>query len=162
MPKIVPNLWFDTQGQEAAEYYCSVFPSSKVNAVSYYGESGGDRAGTVLTVDFELDGQPFTAINGGPQFTFDEAVSFVIECQDQAEVDRYWDRLIGDGGEAGPCGWCKDRFGLSWQVVPVAFIEMVNGEDREAAERAVSVMMGMQKLDLAALQAAYDGTPATA
>jgi predicted 3-demethylubiquinone-9 3-methyltransferase (glyoxalase superfamily) len=162
MPTITPNLWFDDEALEAAEHYVSIFPRSRIVNVAHYTEAGPGEPGTVLTVDFELDGQPFTAINGGPQFTFDEAVSFVIECQDQAEVDRYWDRLIGDGGEAGPCGWCKDRFGLSWQVVPVAFIEMVNGEDRQAAERAVSVMMGMQKLDLAALKAAYDGASAPA
>ena len=161
MPTITPNLWFDTQAQAAAEFYCSVFPSSKINHVTHYGESGGDRAGTVLTVEFELDGKPFTALNGGPQFTFDEAVSFLIECEDQTEVDYYWDTLAA-GGEEGPCGWLKDRFGLSWQVCPKGFIEMLTTGDPVAAERAVAAMMQMHKLDLAALQAAYDGVGATA
>ena len=155
--RITPFLWFDDQAQEAAEFYCSIFPNSKINAVTHYGEAGPREAGMVLTVEFELDGTPFTAINGGPEFTFDEAVSFAIECDDQAEVDRYWERLT-EGGEEGPCGWCKDRFGLSWQVVPKGFVEMMNGPDPERAQRAMKAMFGMKKLDLAALQAAADGT----
>ena len=156
MPRITPNLWMDTEGLEAAEFYCSIFPNSKINAVTHYSDAGPREAGMVLTVDFELDGKPFTAINGGPEFTFDEAVSFAIECDDQAEVDRYWDRLT-EGGEEGPCGWCKDRFGLSWQVVPKGFVEMMTGPDKERGQRAMKAMLGMKKLDLAALEAAADG-----
>ena len=159
MPKIIPNLWFDTQALEAAEHYCSIFPGSKITAVTHYGENQGMPAGTVLTVDFELDGTPVTAINGGPQFTFTEAVSLLVECEDQAEVDFYWERL-GEGGEEGPCGWLKDRYGLSWQVCPKGFVEIVNGPDRAAADRAMQAMFGMKKLDLAALQAAAAGSSA--
>jgi predicted 3-demethylubiquinone-9 3-methyltransferase (glyoxalase superfamily) len=117
MPRITPNLWFDTEGEEAAEFYVSVFPNSKINNISHFTEAGPRPAGTVLTVDFELDGQEYTAINGGPEFTFDEAISLLINCADQAEVDYYWDRLT-EGGEEGPCGWLKDRYGVSWQVNP--------------------------------------------
>jgi predicted 3-demethylubiquinone-9 3-methyltransferase (glyoxalase superfamily) len=158
MPRITPNLWFDTESEQAAEFYCSVFPNSKINAVTHYGEAGPREAGMVLTVEFELDGTPFTAINGGPEFTFDEAVSFLIECKDQAEVDHYWDALTADGGEEGPCGWCKDRFGLSWQVVPAGFVEMMTDPDTERSQRAMKAMLGMKKLDLAALQAAADAS----
>ena len=118
MPRITPNLWFDTQGKEAAEFYVSVFPNSKITNVTHYGEAGPREAGTVLTVDFVLDGQEYTAINGGPEFTFDEAISLLINCADQDEIDYYWEKL-SDGGEEGPCGWLKDKYGLSWQVVPV-------------------------------------------
>ncbi|MGQ4517091.1 VOC family protein [Streptomyces sp. DW26H14] len=157
MPKLTPNLWFDQNGLEAAEYYVSVFPNSKINRVSHYGDANPDRKGTVLTVDFELDGQPYTIINGGPQFSFDEAVSFVIDCADQGEVDAYWDRLVGDGGREGPCGWLKDKYGLSWQVVPRGAVELVTDPDPARAERAMKAMFGMKKLDLAALSAAADG-----
>ena len=155
MPRITPNLWFDTQGLEAAEFYCSVFPNSKVNDVMYYGEAGPGPAGTVLTVEFELDGQPYTAINGGPAFTFTEAVSLLINCADQAEADYYWERLL-DGGEEGQCGWLKDRYGLSWQVVPVGMYPLLNDRDPQRAARAMQAMMGMKKIDLAAVQAAAD------
>lgn len=114
-----PHLWFDTEGQEAAEFYVSVFPNSEIRSVSYFGEAGPRPAGTVLTVDFVLDGQEYTAINGGPQFTFDEAISLLVNCADQDEIDHYWTRLA-EGGEEGRCGWLKDRYGLSWQVVPAA------------------------------------------
>jgi predicted 3-demethylubiquinone-9 3-methyltransferase (glyoxalase superfamily) len=157
MPGITPNLWFDTQGKEAAEFYCSVFPNSKVTNVTYYGEAGPRDAGTVLTVDFELDGQPFTAINGGPEFTFDEAVSFLINCADQDEVDHYWAKLTADGGEEGQCGWLKDKFGLSWQVVPAGMEDLLNDPDDERGQRAMKAMLQMQKIDIAALQAAADG-----
>jgi predicted 3-demethylubiquinone-9 3-methyltransferase (glyoxalase superfamily) len=157
MPGITPNLWFDTQGKEAAEFYCSVFPNSKVTNVTYYGEAGPRDAGTVLTVDFELDGQPFTAINGGPEFTFDEAVSFLINCADQDEVDYYWAKLTADGGEEGQCGWLKDKFGLSWQVVPAGMEDLLNDPDDERGQRAMKAMLQMQKIDIAALQAAADG-----
>jgi predicted 3-demethylubiquinone-9 3-methyltransferase (glyoxalase superfamily) len=155
MPKITPNLWFDTQGQEAAEFYVSVFPNSKITNISHYGEAGPREAGTVLTVDFLLDGQEFTAINGGPQFTFDEAISMLVNCADQDEIDYYWTKL-SDGGEEGPCGWLKDRYGLSWQIVPEGIIEMMNDPDKGRADRAMRAMLDMKKLDIAALQAAAD------
>ncbi|MFG2867078.1 VOC family protein [Streptomyces sp. NPDC048338] len=156
MPRITPNLWFDTQGKEAAEFYCSVFPRSEIRKVSYYGEAGPREAGTVLTVDFVLDGQAFTAINGGPDFTFDEAVSFLIDCADQDEVDHYWSKL-SDGGQEGPCGWVKDKYGLSWQVVPAVLEELLTDPDEARAQRAMKAMLGMGKLDVAALVAAADG-----
>jgi len=156
MPKITPNLWFDTQGEEAAEFYVSVFPNSKITAVSHYGEAGPREAGTVLTVDFVLDGQEFTAINGGPQFTFDEAVSMLVHCADQDEVDYYWDKLT-DGGEESQCGWLKDRFGLSWQIVPAGMEEILRDPDPARGQRAMKAMFGMKKLDVAALRAAADG-----
>jgi predicted 3-demethylubiquinone-9 3-methyltransferase (glyoxalase superfamily) len=160
MPKsITPNLWFDTQAEEAAEYYCSIFPDSRIHRVTHYTAAGPKPAGTVLTVDFELQGQRFTALNGGPEFRFDEAVSFLVECEDQAEIDRYWERLT-DGGEEGPCGWCKDRYGLSWQVVPAALIELVGDEDPERAQRAMEAMFQMRKLDIAALRAAAEDVAA--
>ncbi|MEY2404234.1 MAG: hypothetical protein QOD38_1785 [Acidimicrobiaceae bacterium] len=156
MPQITPNLWFDTQSEEAAEFYVSVFPNSKITKVSYYGEAGPRPAGTVLTVVFVLDGQEFTAINGGPEFTFDEAVSFLINCADQEEVDYYWDKL-SEGGEESQCGWLKDKYGLSWQVVPAAMDELFTDPDPARADRAMKAMLGMRKLDVAALQAAADG-----
>ncbi|MEU9779027.1 VOC family protein [Streptomyces sp. NPDC047968] len=155
MPAITPNLWFDTRGKEAAEFYVSVFPNSRITHVSHYGEAGPRAAGTVLTVDFELDGKPFTAINGGPEFTFDEAVSFLVDCADQAEVDYYWSRL-SEGGREGPCGWVKDRYGLSWQIVPAALGELLADPDPARAQRAMAAMLGMSKLDVAALRAAAD------
>ncbi|MYV56432.1 VOC family protein [Streptomyces sp. SID3212] len=155
MPRITPNLWFDTQAEEAAEFYVSVFPNSKIKNISYYGEAGPGEAGTVLTVEFVLDGQDYLAINGGPQFTFDEAVSFAIDCADQAEIDYYWDKL-SDGGEEGPCGWLKDRYGLSWQVVPAAMAELMSDPDQARTQRAMKAMFGMKKLDIAALYAAAD------
>ena len=156
MPTITPSLWFDTQSIQAAEFYVSVFPNSKITNVSYYGEAGPREAGTVLTVDFELDGQPYTAINGGPQFTFDEAISLQISCADQAEIDYYWSKLT-EGGEEGPCGWLKDRFGLSWQVVPTAMMaELMNDPDKGRAQRAMQAVLGMKKLDVAEIYAAAD------
>ncbi|MEU0086588.1 VOC family protein [Streptomyces sp. NPDC006274] len=155
MPRITPNLWFDTQGREAAEFYVSVFPNSRIKHVSYYGEAGPRPAGTVLTVDFELDGQEYTAINGGPEFTFDEAISLLINCADQEEVDHYWKKL-GEGGQEGPCGWLKDKYGLSWQVVPAALGELLEGEDEERSQRVMSAMLSMGKIDVAALYEAAD------
>jgi predicted 3-demethylubiquinone-9 3-methyltransferase (glyoxalase superfamily) len=155
MPRITPNLWFDTQGEEAAEFYVSVFPNSRIKHVSYYGEAGPRPAGTVLTVDFELDGQEYTAINGGPEFTFDEAISLLINCADQEEVDHYWKKL-GEGGQEGPCGWLKDKYGLSWQVVPAALGELLEGEDEERSQRVMSAMLSMGKIDVAALYEAAD------
>jgi predicted 3-demethylubiquinone-9 3-methyltransferase (glyoxalase superfamily) len=155
MPRITPNLWFDTQSEEAAEFYCSVFPNSKITNVSHYGEAGPREAGMVLTVDFVLDGQEFTAINGGPDFTFDEAISFLINCEDQEEVDYYWAKL-SEGGEEGPCGWLKDKFGLSWQVIPAALEQLLTDSDEARAQRAMKAMLAMGKIDVAALYAAAD------
>jgi predicted 3-demethylubiquinone-9 3-methyltransferase (glyoxalase superfamily) len=157
--KITPNLWFDTQAEEAAEFYVSVFPNSRITGKTHYTDAAPGKTGTVMTVEWELDGTRFVGINGGPQFTFDEAVSFEIECKDQEEVDYYWDRLT-DGGSEGPCGWCKDRFGLSWQVVPAGAVELFSDADPARAERAMKAMFGMKKLDIAALKAAADGVPA--
>ena len=157
MPRITPNLWFDTEALEAAEFYVSVFPNSEVTNVTHYNEAGPREAGMILTVDFELDGQRVTAINGGPEFHFDEAISLLIDCKDQEEVDYYWSKL-SEGGEEGPCGWVKDRYGLSWQVVPAGMEELLNDPDSERAVRAMTAMLGMRKLDVAALQAAADGT----
>ncbi len=156
MPTITPNLWFDTQALEAAEFYVSVFPNSKITAVTHYTDAGPGEPGSVLTVDFELDGQPYTGLNGGPQFTFDEAISLLVNCADQAEVDFYWSKL-GEGGEEGQCGWLKDRFGLSWQVCPVGMNEILNDPDPERGRRAMEAMFQMSKLDVGALHAAADG-----
>lgn len=155
MPTITPNLWFDTDGKEAAEFYVSVFPNSEITNVTYYGEAGPRPAGTVLTVDFVLDGQEYTALNGGPQFTFDEAISLLIDCADQDEVDDYWAKL-SEGGEEVQCGWLKDRYGVSWQVIPVGMGELLTDPDPERAQRAMAAMLGMTKIDLAALHAAAD------
>ncbi|MCU1356291.1 MAG: 3-demethylubiquinone-9 3-methyltransferase [Acidimicrobiales bacterium] len=156
MPRITPNLWFDTQGKEAAEFYVSIFPNSEITDVTYYGEAGPGPAGTVLTVNFSLDGRDFTAINGGPAFTFDEAISLLIECKDQAEVDYYWEKLT-DGGQEAQCGWLKDKYGLSWQVCPEGMEAALNDPDPERANRGMKAMLGMVKIDIAALQAAADG-----
>ncbi|MGD9483820.1 VOC family protein [Streptomyces sp. TRM70308] len=156
MPKITPNLWFDDQGLEAAEFYVSVFPNSRVRNVTHYGEAGPREAGMVMTVDFVLDGQDYTAINGGPEITFNEAMSLLVECADQAEVDRYW-AALSEGGQEGPCGWLKDRYGLSWQVVPRRLDELINDPDTARRERAMEAMLRMGKIDVAALEAAADG-----
>ena len=155
MPKITPCLWFDTQGEEAAEFYTSIFPNSRIVDVARYGEAGPRDAGTVMVVKFELDGQELVALNGGPEFTFDEAISFQIDCADQEEVDRYSEALT-DGGEQGPCGWVKDRFGLSWQVVPTRMIELLSDPDEARAQRAMAAMLEMRKIDIAAVEAAAD------
>jgi predicted 3-demethylubiquinone-9 3-methyltransferase (glyoxalase superfamily) len=157
--KIVPNLWFDIEAEEAAGYYISVFKNSRIVNVTHYTESAPRPAGMVMTVEFELDGQRFVGINGGPEFKFDEAVSFQIDCETQEEIDYYWERL-SDGGEEGPCGWLKDRFGLSWQVVPTGMEELFADPDPKRAERAMQAMLGMRKLDIAALRSAADGVPA--
>ena len=157
MPKITPNLWFDDQAEQAAAFYCSVFPNSRIVNVLHYTEAGPGEPGSVLTVDWELDGQRFTGINGGPHFHFDEAVSFLISCKDQAELDYYWDHLV-EGGEESQCGWLKDKYGLSWQVVPEGMEELFSDPDTSRANRAMQAMFGMKKLDIAALRAAADGT----
>jgi len=156
MPKIHPFLWFDTQAEEAMTFYVSIFPNSKVLNCQRYGPGGPGPEGSVMTADFELDGQRVTALNGGPIYKFTEAVSFVIDCQDQAEVDHYWDHLV-DGGAPNRCGWLKDRFGFSWQVVPRQLFETIGGPDAQGRARAMAAMMQMIKLDVAKLQAAYAG-----
>jgi predicted 3-demethylubiquinone-9 3-methyltransferase (glyoxalase superfamily) len=156
MPRITPNLWFDTESEEAAAFYVSVFPNSEIKSITHYGEAGPREAGLVLTVEFTLDGQGYTAINGGPQFPFTEAISLLVNCADQDEVDQYWSRL-GEGGREGPCGWLKDRYGVSWQVCPTGMAELLNDPDQARAQRAMKAMLGMRKIDLAALRAAADG-----
>jgi predicted 3-demethylubiquinone-9 3-methyltransferase (glyoxalase superfamily) len=156
MPRITPNLWFDTQGEDAAKFYVSIFPNSKITRVSHYTGAGRGEAGTVLTVDFLLDGQEFTAINGGPQFTFDEAISLLVNCADQDEIDYYWSKLTEGAGEESMCGWCKDKFGVSWQVVPTGENDFLNDPDPARRDRAMKAMFGMRKLDIAALRAAAD------
>jgi predicted 3-demethylubiquinone-9 3-methyltransferase (glyoxalase superfamily) len=157
MPRIAPNLWFDTESEEAAAFYVSVFPNSEIKSVAYYGDAGPRPAGMVLAVDFMLDGQEFIAINGGTQFTFSEAISFLITCADQAEIDYYWAKLT-DGGEEGQCGWLKDKYGLSWQVAPVGMDTMLSDPNDERGQRAMRAMFGMKKIDIAALHAAADRT----
>jgi predicted 3-demethylubiquinone-9 3-methyltransferase (glyoxalase superfamily) len=159
-PRITPNLWFDTEAEEAAGFYISVFKNSRIVNVTHYTEAGLRSAGMVMTVEFELDGQRFAGINGGPQFKFDEAVSFQINCETQDDVDYYWEQL-SEGGEEGPCGWLKDRYGLSWQVVPTGMEELFADPDPERARRAMQAMLGMGKLDIAALRSAADGVRAT-
>jgi predicted 3-demethylubiquinone-9 3-methyltransferase (glyoxalase superfamily) len=153
MPKLTPCLWFDTEGEEAADLYTSVFPNSKIVDVARYGSAGPRPEGTVMTVTFELDGQQFVALNGGPDFKFNEAVSFQVSCDDQEEVDEYWSKL-SEGGEEGPCGWLKDRFGLSWQIVPDRLYELVSDPDPTRARAATESMLGMRKIVIAELEAA--------
>lgn len=155
MPQIITNLWFDTEALEAAEYYCSIFPKSEITRIARYTDAGPGPAGTVVTVDFQLDGKPFTAINGGPQFPFTEAVSLLVDCADQNEVDRYWDALSA-GGETGNCGWLKDRYGLSWQVCPDELGELMADPEPARAERAFRAMLSMTKIDIGAVRAAAD------
>ena len=155
MPRITPNLWFDTQSEAAAEFYCSVFPNSRITNITHYGEADPGPAGSVLTVDFELDGQAYTAINGGPQFTFDEAISLLVDCADQNEIDYYWEKLT-EGGEESQCGWLKDRYGLSWQIVPTGWADLLNDPDPSRARRAMEAMLAMRKIDIAAIEAAAD------
>jgi predicted 3-demethylubiquinone-9 3-methyltransferase (glyoxalase superfamily) len=155
--KIVPSLWFDMNAEQAAHYYVSVFPNSRILATSRYGDGGPGPAGEVMVIEFELDGVLFTGINGGPQFAFDEAVSFVVRCEDQREVDYYWDTFVGDGGEEGQCGWVRDKFGLWWQVVPEGMEQVMTDPDPERARRAVQAMLAMRKIDVGALRAAADG-----
>lgn len=156
MPRISPNLWFDMNAVEAAEFYCSVFPNSKIVSTAKYPEGGPGPAGEVMVVEFELDGQRVVGINGGPDFTFSEAVSLEITCKDQEEVDYYWDRLT-DGGQESQCGWLKDKFGFSWQVVPEGMDAVFSNPDPQVAARAMQAMLGMRKLDVAALRAAAEG-----
>jgi len=161
MTTITACLWFDGQAEEAARFYVDVFPDGRIDAIQRAASDNPSTAeGAVLTVEFSVGEQRFMALNGGPEYRFSEAVSFVIDCVDQAEVDRYWAVLTADGGEPGPCGWCKDRFGLSWQVVPKRLDELLAGPDADGARRAMQAMLGMSKLDVAALEQAYEGGPA--
>jgi len=152
---ITPCLWFDTQGEEAAAFYTSVFPDSRIRAVSHYGEAGPRPAGMAMMVDFELNGRRFLALNGGPEFTFNESISFTIECAGQDEVDHYWDQL-SEGGEEGPCGWLKDRYGVSWQVVPNRLTELLADPDPGVAQRVMGAMLQMRRIEIAALEAAAE------
>mgnify|MGYP001095775285 CR=1 FL=1 len=157
--RIVPTLWFDTEAEEAARFYTAIFPNSRIVEVTHYTEAGPREPGMVLTVEFELDGQRFVGLNGGPDFTFNEAVSFEVLCKDQDEVDHYWERLV-DGGEPGPCGWLKDRFGVSWQVVPEELNRLVADPDRERARRAMEAMLQVHgKFDIEQLRRAADAVP---
>jgi predicted 3-demethylubiquinone-9 3-methyltransferase (glyoxalase superfamily) len=153
MQKITPFLWFDTESEEAARFYTSVFPNSRVVDIAHYGEAGPRAAGTVMTVSFVLDGQSFVALNGGPEFTFSEAISFQVTCASQDEVDAYWSSLSA-GGEEGPCGWLKDKYGVSWQIVPTALLELLGDPDREKSQRVMQAMLSMRKIDIAALERA--------
>jgi predicted 3-demethylubiquinone-9 3-methyltransferase (glyoxalase superfamily) len=153
MQKITPCLWFDTEGEEAANFYTSVFPNSKIVDVSRSGEAGPRPEGTVMVVSFELDGQKFTALNGGPEFTFSEAISFQVSCENQAEVDAFWSKL-SDGGEDGPCGWLKDKFGVSWQIIPTALPRLLGDPDREKAKRVMQAMLQMKKIEIDELERA--------
>ncbi|WP_322779355.1 VOC family protein [Frankia sp. Cas4] len=155
MSKITPWLWFDTQGEEAAEFYTSIFPNSKILDVTRYGQAGPRPEGTVMTVTFMLDGQEYVALNGGPEFTFSEAISLQVSCGSQGEVDEYWSRL-SDGGQEGSCGWLKDRYGLSWQIIPAALGEVLGDPDSGRSQRAMRAMLAMKKIDIEELRRAAD------
>jgi predicted 3-demethylubiquinone-9 3-methyltransferase (glyoxalase superfamily) len=159
MDRITPCLWFDTEAEEAAKFYASVFPRSRIVRVSHYGSAGPRPEGMVMEVEFELDGRSFLALNGGPQFRFTEAISLQADCKDQDEVDRLWETL-SEGGEEGPCGWLKDRYGLSWQIVPTVLYELIADPDRERAQRAVAAMLQMKKIVIDELERAADGVAA--
>lgn len=163
MPNITPMLWFDDDAEQAATFYTSTFPNSRIDkVVRAASDTPSNKKGDVITVEFTLDGTTFVGLNGGPDFKFNEAVSFVIDCKDQAEVDHYWDALIKGGGEPSVCGWLKDKFGLSWQVTPRRLLEMTESDDRPAAERAMKAMLEMTKIDIAKLEEAYKGEPVVA
>jgi predicted 3-demethylubiquinone-9 3-methyltransferase (glyoxalase superfamily) len=153
MNSITPCLWFDTEGEDAAKLYTSIFPNSKITDVSHYGSAGPRPEGMVMTVGFELDGQKFVALNGGPDFTFNEAISFQVSCTDQEEVDAYWSKLT-EGGEEGPCGWLKDKFGVSWQIVPKVLPELLSNPDPETSQRVMEAMLQMKKIDIDELERA--------
>jgi predicted 3-demethylubiquinone-9 3-methyltransferase (glyoxalase superfamily) len=160
LQKITPCLWFDSEAEEAARYYVSVFRNARIGKISRYGEEGfeihGRPAGSVMTVEFEIEGQTFTALNGGPHFKFNEAISFQIPCETQKEIDHYWEKLSA-GGEIGQCGWLKDKFGVSWQIFPTALPDMMRDSDKAKAARAMRAMLGMKKFDIAELRTAYEG-----
>jgi predicted 3-demethylubiquinone-9 3-methyltransferase (glyoxalase superfamily) len=154
--RITPMLWFDHQAEEAAQFYTSIFKNSKIGTVSRYGDSGPGPKGSVMVIEFELDGQPFTGLNGGPMFKFTEAISLVVNCEGQSEVDYYWDKLTAGGGAPVQCGWLKDKFGLSWQVVPTEAIAMLSDKDTVKAQRAMGAVMKMVKLDIAQMRQAFE------
>jgi predicted 3-demethylubiquinone-9 3-methyltransferase (glyoxalase superfamily) len=154
MPKIRPCLWFDTEGEEAAQFYTSIFPNSKIVEVTRYGSAGPRDEGTVMTVTFDLDGQRFIALNGGPDFKFNEAISLEVDCETQDEVDSYWSALTADGGEEGPCGWLKDKYGVSWQIVPTVLTELISDPDQQKAQRVMAAMLQMRKIEIAELEQA--------
>ncbi|ONM47609.1 VOC family protein [Nocardia donostiensis] len=160
MQKIVTNLWYDTEAEEAAEFYCSLFPDAKITGIQRYTEAGPRPAGSVLTVDFELAGQQFTAINGGGEYQYTHAMSLLINCDSQDEVDRLWTALLADGGQEVECGWLNDKYGVPWQVWPTEANALLVGEDREAVNRAMQAMLGMKKIDAHAMREAYEGRPA--
>ena len=151
MNEITPCLWFDTEGEEAANFYTSVFPNSTIHDVSRYGEGAPRPAGAVMTVSFELAGKPFVALNGGPEFTFNEAISFQVSCKDQDELDAYWSKL-SNGGEEGPCGWLKDKYGVSWQVIPAALPQLLGNPDPEKSQRVMQALLGMKKIEIDELE----------
>jgi predicted 3-demethylubiquinone-9 3-methyltransferase (glyoxalase superfamily) len=153
MNEITPCLWFDTEGEDAATFYTSVFPNSRILDVSRFGEAGPRPAGTVMTVSFELNGLKFVVLSGGPEFTFNEAISFQVSCKDQEEVDTFWSKL-SDGGEEGPCGWLKDRYGVSWQIVPKVLPELLGDPDREKSQRVMQAMLKMKKIEIGELERA--------
>lgn len=157
MTKVTPCLWFDTQSEEAATFYTSIFKNSRILKVAHYGDAGPRPAGMVMTVLFELDGQQFTALNGGPDFTFNEAVSFQVYCESQTEVDHFWERLSEGGGEPGPCGWLKDKYGVSWQIVPTLLDELITGPDQVMGQRVMKAMLSMTKIEIAELKKAAAG-----
>jgi predicted 3-demethylubiquinone-9 3-methyltransferase (glyoxalase superfamily) len=161
MQKITPFLWFDGQAEEAVKFYASIFKNSKVGRTLRYDENAAKAAdgpvGSVLTIEFEIEGQKFVALNGGPQFKFNESISFVVNCETQKEVDYFWEKLIADGGDESQCGWLKDKFGLSWQITPTVLIDMLHDKDSEKSERVMKAMLQMQKIDIAKLKAAYAG-----
>jgi Uncharacterized protein conserved in bacteria len=161
MPKITPFLWFDDQAEQAAKFYTSIFKNSKVGRILRYDENAakaaGQPLGSVLTIEFEIESQKFVALNGGPQFKFNESVSFVVNCETQDEVDYFWTKLTADGGQESACGWLKDKFGLSWQITPTVLIDMLHDKDADKGERVMKAMLEMQKIDIAKLKAAYAG-----
>ncbi len=156
MPSITPHLWFENEAVEAAEFYCSIFPGSKFHETVHYENSGPDGNQTVTTVEFEVAGQRVLGLNGGPEFKFNEAFSFLVECETQEEVDEYWNKLTADGGEEGPCGWLKDKYGLSWQIIPKLLDELLKDDDKAAANRVMAAMLQMKKIDCAVLRQAYE------
>ncbi len=158
MQKIRTFLWFDTQAEEAAKFYTSLFKNSKITGTSHYGDAGPRAKGSVMTVTFELDGQEFIALNGGPEYKFTPAISLLVNCKTQDEVDQLWDKLTADGGEEVQCGWLSDKYGLSWQIVPEGFFDCIMGDDEEGSQRAMKAMMQMKKFDLNVLRKAYAGT----
>ena len=155
--KITPFLWYDNQAEEAANLYCSIFKNSKVGSVVRYGDAGPGPKGTVMIVSFQLAGQEFTALNGGPRFKFTEAISFVVNCETQEEIDHFWEKLTADGGQESMCGWLNDKFGLSWQIVPTDLPQLMQSGDAKKSERVMQAILQMKKLDIAKLKEAYEG-----